>query len=74
ANPDRQARGTVVEAKLDKNRGPVATLLVQKGTLHAGDTILAGAVFGKVKAMNDDKGNKVRHAGPSMPVEVLGFS
>ncbi len=74
ANPNRQARGTVVEAKLDKNRGPVATLLVQKGTLHAGDNVLAGAVFGKVRAMNDDKGNKVRHAGPSMPVEILGFS
>ncbi len=74
ANPNRQARGTVVEAKLDKNRGPVATLLVQKGTLHSGDNILAGAVFGKVRAMSDDKGNKVRHAGPSMPVEILGFS
>ena len=74
ANPDRQARGTVVEAKLDKARGPVATLLVQKGTLNHGDSILAGAVFGKVKAMNDDKGRKVKDAGPSFPVEVLGFS
>ena len=74
ANPDRQARGAIVEAKLDRNRGPVATLLVQKGTLKDGDTILAGAVFGKVRAMHDDKGRKVRSAGPSTPVEVLGFS
>ena len=74
ANPKRQARGTVVEAQLDKNRGPIATLLVQKGTLKLGDTILAGGAFGKVKAMNDDKGRKVKSAGPSMPVEVLGFS
>ncbi|MDO4732764.1 MAG: translation initiation factor IF-2, partial [Bacillota bacterium] len=74
ANPNRQARGAIVEAKLDKNRGPVATLLVQKGTLNAGDNILAGAVFGKVRAMHDDKGRKVRTAGPSTPVEVLGFS
>ena len=59
---------------MDKNRGSVATLLVQKGTLHAGDNILAGAVFGKVRAMHDDKGRKVKSAGPSMPVEVLGFS
>ena len=74
ANPDRAARGAVVEAKLDKNRGPVATLLVQKGTLHAGDNILAGAVFGKVRAMFDDKGRKAKSAGPSTPIEVLGFS
>jgi translation initiation factor IF-2 len=74
ANYDRQARGAVVEAKLDKSRGPVATLLVQKGTLHDGDNILAGAVFGKVRAMHDDKGHKVKAASPSMPVEVLGFS
>jgi len=74
ANPDRQARGTVIEAKLDKNRGPLATLLIQKGTLNLGDSILAGPVFGKVKAMNDDKGRKVKVALPSMPVEVLGFS
>ncbi|MDO4581900.1 MAG: translation initiation factor IF-2, partial [Bacillota bacterium] len=73
ANPDRAARGVIVEAKLDKNRGAIATLLVQKGTLNAGDSILAGPVFGKVRAMNDDKGKKVRSAGPSMPVEVLGF-
>ncbi len=74
ANPKRQARGTVIEAQLDKTRGPVATLLVQKGTIKVGDSILAGAVFGKVKAMNDDKGRAVRTAGPSTPVEVLGFS
>ncbi|NLF80454.1 MAG: translation initiation factor IF-2 [Clostridia bacterium] len=74
ANYDRQARGAIIEAKLDKNRGPVATLLVQKGTLHDGDNILAGAVFGKVRAMHDDKGHKVKDATPSMPVEVLGFS
>ena len=74
ADPKRQARGTVIEAELDKNRGPVATLLVQKGTLKVGDSILAGGAFGKVRAMNDDKGKKVRLAGPSMPVEVLGFS
>ncbi|MEG1501280.1 MAG: translation initiation factor IF-2, partial [Clostridiales bacterium] len=74
ANPKRQARGTVIEAQLDKNRGPIATLLVQKGTLKVGDNLLAGAVFGKVKAMTDDKGRMVRSAGPSAPVEVLGFS
>ncbi|MBR6824614.1 MAG: translation initiation factor IF-2, partial [Firmicutes bacterium] len=74
ANPDRAARGTVIEAQLDKNRGPVATLLVQKGTLHAGDMVLAGAVFGKVRAMTDDKGRKVRVALPSTPVEILGLS
>ncbi len=74
ANPKRQARGTVVEAKLDKNRGPVATLLVQKGTLKIGDNLLAGAVFGKVRAMFDYKGRKAKSAGPSVPIEVLGFA
>lgn len=74
ANPKRHARGTVVEAQLDKNRGPVATLLVQKGTLNVGDSILAGPAFGKVRAMNDYKGRKVKSAEPSFPVEVLGFS
>ena len=74
ANPLRHARGTVVEAQLDKNRGPVATLLVQKGTLNVGDSILAGPAFGKVRAMNDYKGRKVKSAEPSFPVEVLGFS
>jgi translation initiation factor IF-2 len=74
ANPNRQARGTVVESRLDKARGPVVTLLVQKGTLHIGDNLLAGPVFGKVRAMTDDKGRRVRAALPSMPVEVMGFS
>jgi len=74
ANPKRQARGVVVEAELDKGRGPVATLLVQKGTLRVGDNILAGSVFGKIRAMLDDKGRKVKSAAPSTPVVVLGFS
>lgn len=74
ANPRRQARGTVIEAKLDKSRGPVATLLVQKGTLKIGETIVAGSVFGKIRAMVDDKNRRVKSAGPAMPVEVLGFS
>ncbi len=74
SNPDRRARGLVIEAKLDKGRGPVASLLVQKGTLHVGDPIDAGACFGKVRAMTDDKGRRVKEAGPSMPVEVIGFS
>ncbi len=74
ANPDRRARGLVIEAKLDKGRGPVASLLVQKGTLHVGDPIDAGSCFGKVRAMTDDKGRRVKEAGPSMPVEVIGFS
>ena len=74
ANPRRQARGTVIEAKLDKSRGPVATLLVQKGTLKIGETVVAGSVFGKIRAMVDDKHRTVKSAGPSMPVEVLGFS
>ncbi len=74
ANPKRKARGTIIESQLDKGRGPLATLLVQKGTLKVGDNILAGSVFGKVRAMLDDKGRKVKAAGPSMPVEVIGFS
>ncbi len=74
ANPKRQVRGTVIEAQLDKGRGPVATLLVQKGTLRVGDNILAGAVFGKVRAMFDYKGHPLKLATPSTPVEVLGFS
>lgn len=74
ANPKRLARGTVIEAKLDRARGPLATLLVQKGTLKVGETIIAGSVFGKVRAMTDDSGRTVRSAGPSMPVEILGFS
>jgi len=74
ANPNRNARGLVIEAELDKGRGPVATVLVQKGTLHVGDFISAGASHGKVRAMVDDKGRRVKEAGPSMPVEILGLS
>ena len=74
ANPDRRARGLVIEAELDKGRGPVATVLVQKGTLHIGDFISAGACHGKVRAMIDDKGRRVKEAKPSMPVEILGLS
>jgi len=74
ANPERPARGTVIEAELDKGRGPVATVLVQNGTLKIGDNIIAGSAIGRVRAMIDDKGRRVKKAGPSMPVEVLGFS
>lgn len=74
ANPKRQARGLVIEAELDKGRGPVATVLVQKGTLNVGDFISAGASHGKVRAMIDDKGRRVKEAGPSTPVEILGLS
>ena len=74
ANPNRQARGLVLEAKLDKGRGPVANVLVQKGTLHVGDFISAGACSGKVRAMADDKGKRVKEALPSQPVEILGLS
>ncbi len=74
ANPGRLAKGTIIEAKLDKGRGPLATVLVQNGTLRRGDTIVAGTAYGKVRAMTDDKGNAVNEAGPSTPVEVLGFS
>ena len=74
ANPKRRARGLVIEAQLDKGRGPVATVLVQKGVLHVGDPICAGSCYGKVRAMMDDKGRKVKEAGPSTPVEILGFS
>ncbi len=74
ANPSRKARGLVIEAELDKGRGPVATVLVQKGTLHMGDFISAGACHGKVRAMIDDKGRRVKEAGPSTPVEILGLS
>ena len=74
ANPKRRARGLVIEAELDKGRGPVATVLVQKGTLHVGDFISAGAAFGKVRAMVDDKGRRVKEATPSTPVEILGLS
>ena len=74
ANPSRRARGLVIEAELDKGRGPVATVLVQKGTLHVGDFISAGASHGKVRAMIDDKGRRVKEAYPSTPVEILGLS
>ena len=74
ANAKRRARGLVIEAKLDKGRGPVATILIQKGTLHVGDSINVGHAFGRVRAMMDDKGNRVKAAGPSTPVEILGLN
>ncbi|MGL4875506.1 MAG: translation initiation factor IF-2 [Clostridium sp.] len=74
ANPNRNANGTVVEAKLDKGRGPVASLLVQTGTLNVGDSILVGTTYGRIRAMFDDTGKKIKSAGPSIPVEVLGLS
>jgi len=74
ANPDREAEGTVIEAKLDKGRGPVATILVNRGTLRVGDVFVVGAESGKVRAMIDDKGRQIKEAGPAMPVEVLGIS
>jgi translation initiation factor IF-2 len=73
ANPDKQAKGTVIEAKLDKNRGPVATVLVQRGTLRTGDSLVTGSIIGHVRAMVDDKGNQVKKAGPSIPVEIIGL-
>ncbi len=73
ANPNRPAEGTVIEAKLDKGRGAVATVLVQRGTLHVGDIVVAGAAWGRVRALIDDHGEQVKDAGPSIPVEVLGF-
>jgi translation initiation factor IF-2 len=74
ANPSRAAEGTVIEAKLDRGRGPVATVLIQRGTLHVGDLIVAGAEWGRVRALVNDKGETVQEAGPSVPVEVLGFA
>ncbi len=74
ANPNKNARGAIVEAQLDKGRGPVATVLVQNGTLQVGDPIVAGSAFGKIRAMTDDKGRRVKKAGPSTPVEILGLS
>jgi translation initiation factor IF-2 len=74
ANPNRAAEGTVIESKLDRGRGPVATVLVQKGTLRQGDIVVAGAEWGRVRAMLDDKGRQVKEAGPSLPVEILGLS
>ncbi len=73
ANPNRKAKGTVIEAKLDKGRGPVASVLVQNGTLKIGDTVVVGTSFGHVRAMLDDKGKKIKKAGPSVPVEILGL-
>ena len=73
ANADRPARGTVIEARLDKGRGPIATVLVQNGTLHAGDILVAGTAVGRVRAMTDDLGQKVEQAGPSVPVEIMGL-
>ncbi len=73
ANPKREARGTIIEAQLDKGKGPVATVLIQNGTLHTGDNIISGTVTGRVRAMIDDKGRTVKEAGPSMAVNVLGF-
>ena len=74
ANPNRNARGLVIEAELDKGRGPVATILVQKGTLHVGDNVAVGATYGKVRAMMDDKGRRLKEATPSTPVEILGLN
>ena len=73
ANPSRAAKGTVIEARLDKGRGPIATILVQNGTLHTGDIVVAGMAVGHVRAMTDDKGNRVSEAGPSVPVEITGL-
>ena len=74
ANPNRRAKGTVIEARLDKTRGPIATLLVQNGTLNQGDIIIAGTAVGRVRVMTNDKGRTVKTAGPSMPVEITGLS
>ena len=74
ANPNRAAKGTVIEARLDKNRGPIATLLVQNGTLHKGDLIIAGTAVGRVRVMTDDKGRTISDAGPSIPVEITGLA
>jgi len=74
ANPDKQAKGTVIEATLDKNRGPVATLLVQRGTLRVGDFVLSGSTYGHIRSMVNDKGKKIKEAGPSIPVEVFGLN
>ena len=74
ANPNKKARGAIIEAQLDKGRGPVATVLVQSGTLRVGDPVVAGPAYGKIRAMTDDKGRRVKAAGPSTPVEILGLS
>ena len=74
ANPNRMAKGTVIESRLDKGRGPVATVLVQNGTLRQGDVVVAGTAVGRVRVMTDDKGNRIKEAGPSVPVEIVGLS
>lgn len=74
ANPDRKARGIVIEARLDKGRGPVATLLVQKGTMHAGDSIVIGSSYGRIRAMTNDRGQRIKEAYPSTPVEIIGLN
>ena len=74
ANPNRAARGTVIEARMDKGRGPIMTVLVQNGTLHQGDIIIAGTAVGRVRTMTNDKGQRVTKAGPSIPVEIAGMS
>ena len=74
ANPNRKAKGIVIEARLDKGKGPVATVLVQNGTLHTGDTVIAGTAVGHVRAMNDENGKTMKSAGPSVPVEIIGLS
>ena len=73
ANPKRRAKGTVIEAKLDKGRGSVATILIQNGTLHTGDIVVAGTAVGRVRAMTNDKGERVKEAGPSVPVAITGL-
>lgn len=74
ANPNKQSKGVVIEARLDKTRGPIATMLVQRGTLDVGDTVVAGSVIGRIRAMVNDKGKKVKKAGPSTPVEIIGLT
>lgn len=73
-NPHKQAKGAVIEARLDKSKGPIASLLVQRGTLDMGDTIVVGSSIGRIRAMKNYKGQKVKKAGPSMPVEVMGLT
>ena len=73
ANPDRAAEGVIVEAKLERGRGPVGTALIQRGTLHVGDLVVAGSAYGRVRALINELGEQVTSAGPSVPVEVLGF-
>ncbi|MBR6918298.1 MAG: translation initiation factor IF-2 [Clostridia bacterium] len=74
ANPDKRAKGVIIESRLDKGRGPVATVLVQNGTLHSGDIVIAGTSVGRVRAMSDDKGRQIKEAGPSVPVEIIGLA